>query len=97
MNDVATHKDQMKPYLRDLMKLNTRSKKYVEVKMFKVRTNSSKLYSVFHQFWQAKFAHSGSFLSLSQFLILQQLPQEMKFASKVEKTDLETNISIPKI
>ena len=40
MNDVATHKEQMKPYLHDLMKLTTKSKKYVEVKMFKVRPNS---------------------------------------------------------
>ena len=40
MNDVATHKEQMKPYLHNLMKLNTKSKKYVEVKMFKVRPNS---------------------------------------------------------
>ena len=37
MNDIATHKDLMKPFLLDLMKLNTRSKKFVEVRMFKVR------------------------------------------------------------
>jgi hypothetical protein len=32
------------------------------------------IYRVFHRFGQAKFAHSGSILSLSQFLQLPQLP-----------------------
>jgi hypothetical protein len=35
VNDVATHKADMVPHLRDLMKLNTRWKKYVEVKFFR--------------------------------------------------------------
>ncbi len=32
------------------------------------------LYSVFHQFRQAKFVYGGSILSLSQFLLLAQQP-----------------------
>ncbi len=53
-----------------------------------------KYYSVFHRFGQAKCAHSGSFLSASQFLLLPQLPQKMKLASKVVKTDLKIIISL---
>ncbi len=44
-------------------------------------------YSVFQGFKQAKSANGGSILSLSQFLILPQLPQKMKLASKVVKVD----------
>ncbi len=42
-------------------------------------------YSVFQGFRQAKSANGASILSLSQFLILPQLPQKMKLASKVVK------------
>jgi hypothetical protein len=35
---------------------------------------------VFHQFRQAKFAYGGLILSLSQFLLLPQLPQKMELA-----------------
>jgi hypothetical protein len=42
---------------------------------------------VFQQFRQAKFAYGGSVLSLSQFSLLSQLPQKMKLASKVVKSD----------
>jgi hypothetical protein len=44
-------------------------------------------YSVFHQFRQAKFDHGGSILNTSQFLLVPQLPQKMKLASKVVKID----------
>jgi hypothetical protein len=45
------------------------------------------MYSVFHRFRQAKFANGRLILSLSQFLILPQLPHEMKLASKIVKID----------
>jgi hypothetical protein len=44
-------------------------------------------YSVFQGFRQAKSANDGSILSSSQFLILPQLPQKMKLASKVVKVN----------
>ncbi len=46
---------------------------------------SNNNYSVFHRFRQAKFAYGGSILSLSQFLLLPELPLKMKLASKVVK------------
>jgi hypothetical protein len=52
---------------------------------------------VFHQFRQAKFAYGGSFLSLSQFLLLPQLPQKMELASKVVNVDSKIIISLPEI
>jgi hypothetical protein len=42
---------------------------------------------VFRQFWQAKFANSGLILSLSQLLLLPQLHEKIKLASKVVKID----------
>jgi hypothetical protein len=51
------------------------------------RCGLRKLYSVFHQIGQAKFADVGSILSSSQFLLLSQLPQKMELASKVVKID----------
>jgi hypothetical protein len=45
------------------------------------------LYSVFQGFSKAKSAICGSILSSSQFLILPQLPQKIKLASKVVKVD----------
>jgi hypothetical protein len=54
-------------------------------------------YSVFQGFRQAKSANGGSILSMSPFLILPQLPQRMKFASKVVKVDLTIIILLPKI
>jgi hypothetical protein len=50
-------------------------------------------YSVFQGFSKAKSANGGSILSLSQFLILPQLPQEIKLASKVVKVDSKIIIS----
>ena len=44
-------------------------------------------YSVFHRLRQAKFDNGGSILSSSQFLILPQLPEKLKLASKVVKID----------
>jgi hypothetical protein len=55
------------------------------------------MYSVFQGFGQAKSANGGSLLSSSQFLILPQLPQKMKLASKVVKVDSKIIISLPKI
>jgi hypothetical protein len=54
-------------------------------------------YSVFQGFRQAKSANGGSILSLSQFLILPQLPQKMKLAAKVVKVDSKIINSLPKI
>jgi hypothetical protein len=48
---------------------------------------------VFQGFGKAKSANGGSILGLSQFLILPQLPQKIKLASKVVKV----NSKIPKI
>jgi hypothetical protein len=56
-----------------------------------------KLYSVFQGFSKAKSANGGSILSSSQFLILPQLPQKIKLASKVVKVDSKIIISLPKI
>jgi hypothetical protein len=44
-------------------------------------------YSVFQGFSKAKSDNGGSILSSSQFLILPQLPQKIKLASKVVKVD----------
>jgi hypothetical protein len=52
---------------------------------------------VFHQFGQAKFVYGGSILSLSQFLLLPQLPQKIELASKVVKNDSKIIVSLPKI
>jgi hypothetical protein len=48
---------------------------------------------VFHQFRQAKFAYADVILSSSQFLLLPQLLQKMKLASKVVESDLKIIIS----
>jgi hypothetical protein len=48
-------------------------------------------------FSKAKSANGGSILSSSQFLILPQLPQKIKLASKVVKVDSKIIISLPKI
>jgi hypothetical protein len=42
-----------------------------------------KIYRVFQGFSKAKSANGGSILRSSQFLILPQLPQKIKLASKV--------------
>jgi hypothetical protein len=55
------------------------------------------VYSVFQGFSKAKSANGGSILSSSQFLILPQLPQKIKLASKVVKVDSKIIISLPKI
>jgi hypothetical protein len=52
-------------------------------------------YSVFQGFGKAKSTNGG--LILSQFLILPQLPQKIKLASKVVKVDSKIIISLPKI
>jgi len=54
-------------------------------------------YSVFQGFSKAKSANGGLILSSSQFLILPQLPQKIKLASKVVKVDSKIIISLPKI
>jgi hypothetical protein len=54
-------------------------------------------YSVFQGFRKAKSANGGSILSSSQFLILPQMPQEIKLASKVVIVDSKIIVSIPKI
>jgi hypothetical protein len=46
---------------------------------------------------KAKSANGGSILSSSQFLILPQLPQKIKLASKVVKVDSKIIILLPKI
>ncbi len=54
-------------------------------------------YSVFQGFSKAKSANGGSILSSSQFLILPQLPQKIKLASKVVKVDSKIITSLPTI
>ena len=54
-------------------------------------------YSVFQGFSKAKSANGGSILSSSQYLILPQLPQKIKLASKVVKVDSKIIVSLPKI
>jgi hypothetical protein len=54
-------------------------------------------YSVFQGFSKAKSANGGSILSSSQFLILPQLPQKIKLASKVVKDDSKIIILLLKI
>jgi hypothetical protein len=54
-------------------------------------------YSVFQGFRQAKSANGGLILSSNQFLILPQLLQKMKLASKVVKVNSKIIISLPKI
>jgi hypothetical protein len=46
---------------------------------------------VFHQLRQAKFDKGGLLLSSSQFLLLPQLPQKMKLASKMAKINKKNN------
>ena len=52
------------------------------------------LYRAFHRFGQAKFVYGGPVLGSSQFLLLPQLPQKMRFASKVVKIDSKIIISL---
>jgi hypothetical protein len=63
----------------------------------KAAANRHNIYSVFQGFSKAKSANGGLILSSSQFLILPQLPQKMKLASKVVKVDSKIIISLPKI
>jgi hypothetical protein len=60
-------------------------------------STSTENYSVFQGFSKAKSANGGSILSSSQFLILSQLPQKIKLASKAVKVDSKIIISLPKI
>ncbi len=53
--------------------------------------------TVFQGFGKAKSAHGGSILSSSQFLILPQLPQKIKLASKVVKVNSKIIILLPTI
>jgi len=59
--------------------------------------NNIHWYSVFQGFSKAKSANGGSILSSNQFLILPQLPQKIKLASKVVKVDSKIIISLPQI
>ena len=43
------------------------------------------IYRVFHRFGQTNFAYGGQVLGSSQFLVLPQLPEKTKLASKVVK------------
>ena len=52
------------------------------------------MYIEFHRFGQAKIRIGGSTLSLSQFLLLPQLPQKTALASKVVKNDSKKVISL---
>ncbi len=52
-----------------------------------VNAEKSMFYSVFQGFSEVKSANGGSILSLSQFLILPQLPKKIKLASKVVKVE----------
>jgi hypothetical protein len=52
---------------------------------------------VFQGFNKAKSANGGLILSLSQFLILPQLPQKIKLASKAVKVGSKIIISLSKI
>jgi hypothetical protein len=52
------------------------------------------VYSVFHPFRQAKFSYGGSILSLSQCLLLPQLPLKTKLAIKEVKIDSKIIISL---
>jgi hypothetical protein len=54
-------------------------------------------YSVFQGFSKAKSANGGAILSSSQFLVLPQLPQKIKLASKVVKINSKIIILLPKI
>jgi hypothetical protein len=63
-----------------------------QVKLGQILKNT---YSLFQGFSKAKSAIGGSILSLSQFLILPQLPQKIKLASRVVKVDSKIIISLP--
>ncbi len=65
--------------------------------LFYNELKKSKFYSVFHQFMQAKFDYGGSILSLSQFLLLPQLPKKMKLTSKVVIVDSKIIFSLPEV
>jgi hypothetical protein len=52
---------------------------------------------MFQGFSKAKSANGGSILSSCQFLMLSQLRQKIKLASKVVKVDSKIIISLPKI
>jgi hypothetical protein len=52
---------------------------------------------VFHRFRQAKFDYGGLVLSLSQYLLLPQLPQKVELTSKVVKVDSKVIVSLPEI
>jgi hypothetical protein len=69
---------------------------HIKIKKNRKKFNKER-YSVFQGFGKAKFAYGDSILSLSQFLILPQLPQKMKLTSKAVKIDPKIIVSISKI
>jgi hypothetical protein len=85
--------------LVSLRRTPTKQKNYIvlTVKDPKVPFCFCHSYSVFQGFSYAKFAYGGSILSSSQFLILPQLPQNMKLTSKVVKIDPKIIVLLPTI
>jgi hypothetical protein len=65
--------------------------------LYKEQLGLHNSYSVFRQFGQAKFAFGGSILRSIQFLLLTQMPQNIKFASKAVKIDSKIIILLTKI
>jgi hypothetical protein len=84
------------------LKVNVLAYEYLTLSMWPAETKELSTpdlsrYSVFQGFSKAKSANGGSILSSSQFLILPQLPQKIKLASKVVKVDSKIIIFLPKI
>ncbi len=78
-------------------KKEVKSDSKIIISIFNLHLLHTLRYSVFQGFSKAKSANGGSILSSSQFLILPQLPQKIKLASKVVKVDSKIIISLPKI
>ncbi len=57
------------------------------------KLNQFLIYIAFHQFGQAKFAYCGSILSSSQFLLLLQLPQNLKLDTNIVKNSHCINVN----
>ncbi len=69
----------------------------IKTEIYSIQTILKAQDTVFQGFSKDKSANGGSILSSSQFLILPQLPQKIKLASKVVKVDSKIIILLPKI
>jgi hypothetical protein len=76
-----------------MLRFDCISRQVVEVMLLKWIVQVS-MYSVFQQFGQAKFAYGGFIVSPMQFLLLPQVPQNLKLSTKTLLTKMTQKIII---